>query len=169
MSSRAGCSESADGGCRGDPWVARRGATAFRSYQTPQFEPSPATPRHLLAYHYGGIMTHIVRIRKHITRAAFAALRTAKHRGPVVTMHRLPVVVERAGRGCSAYCPDLPGCMATAKSCHEVTVHMSEAIQMHLEGMREDGLPVSEGRSSAECDAILSAIHNAGTPRAGDV
>ena len=62
-------------------------------------------------------------------------------------MHRFLIVVERAGRGYSAYSPDLPGCVATGRTHDEVTRHMYEAIQMHLRGMREDHLPVPHGRS----------------------
>ncbi len=54
------------------------------------------------------------------------------------------------GAGLLAYSPDLPGCVATGKTHDEVTRHMYEAIQMHLQGMREDNLPVPKGRSSAE-------------------
>ena len=71
-------------------------------------------------------------------------------------MHRFLIVVERAGRGYSAYSPDLPGCVATGRTHDEVTRHMYEAIQMHLRGMREDNLPVPKGRSSAEYIAVAA-------------
>jgi predicted RNase H-like HicB family nuclease len=71
-------------------------------------------------------------------------------------MHRFLIVVERAGRGYSAYSPDLPGCVATGRTHDEVTRHMLEAIRMHLEGMREDSLPLPKGRSSAEYVAVAA-------------
>lgn len=52
------------------------------------------------------------------------------------------VVVEDAGGNFSAYCPELPGCVATGKTMSEVRQHMNEAIEFHLEGFREDGVPV---------------------------
>jgi len=42
----------------------------------------------------------------------------------------------------SAYVPDLPGCVATGATESEVLTRLTEAIAMHLQGLREDGLPV---------------------------
>ena len=47
-----------------------------------------------------------------------------------------------------AYVPDLPGCVAVAKSRAEVEKLIQEAIQIHLAGMREGGLPIPEPTSS---------------------
>ena len=44
----------------------------------------------------------------------------------------------------SAYVPDLPGCITTGKTIEEVTRLMQEAIEFHLEGLREDGLPIPQ-------------------------
>jgi len=65
-------------------------------------------------------------------------------------MHRYLVVIERANGNYSAYAPDLPGCVATGKTIEEVKARMREAIKMHIEGLREDGLPVPSPRVSAE-------------------
>lgn len=65
-------------------------------------------------------------------------------------MHKFLVVIERAGANFSAYSPDLPGCIATGATRKEVEVNMYEAIQMHVEGMKEDGLPIPESESFAE-------------------
>ena len=55
------------------------------------------------------------------------------------------IVIEKApGSNYSAYVPDLPGCIATADSIEEIKRLMEEGIAFHLEGMREDGLPVPE-------------------------
>ena len=55
------------------------------------------------------------------------------------------IVIERlAGRNYSAYVPDLPGCMATGDSLEEIKQLMEEGIAFHLDGMREDGLPIPE-------------------------
>jgi len=39
---------------------------------------------------------------------------------------------------------DLPGCVATGKTVEEVKARPSEAVELHLRGMREDGLPIPE-------------------------
>jgi len=65
-------------------------------------------------------------------------------------MHRYLVVIEKANGNYSAYAPDLPGCVATGKTIEEVKARMREAIKMHIEGLREDGLPVPSPRVSAE-------------------
>ncbi len=67
-----------------------------------------------------------------------------------MTMHRFLVVVEPAGKNYSAYSPDLPGCVSTGDSRDEATTNMYEAIQLHLEGLKEDGIPVPASQSSAE-------------------
>lgn len=57
-------------------------------------------------------------------------------------MMRLLIVVEQTATGFSAYSPDLSGCVATGVTRDEVEERMREAIALHLEGMREDGLAV---------------------------
>jgi predicted RNase H-like HicB family nuclease len=65
-------------------------------------------------------------------------------------LKRYLIVVEKANGNYSAYCPDLPGCVATGKTREKVLQRMSEAIKLHLEGMREDKLPQPESGSFAE-------------------
>lgn len=55
---------------------------------------------------------------------------------------RYAIVVDNAGSNYSAYVPDLPGCIATGRTREEAEVAIREAILLHLEGMREDGLPI---------------------------
>lgn len=69
-------------------------------------------------------------------------------------MNRFLVVIEQAGSGYSAYSPDLPGCVATGASREEAEERMAEAIRLHVEGLREDRLPIPESRSSAEYIAV---------------
>ena len=59
------------------------------------------------------------------------------------------VVIERGLNNYAAYVPDLPGCVATGGTRDEVTRNIREAIEFHLEGMREDGLPIPEPRAAA--------------------
>ncbi len=60
---------------------------------------------------------------------------------------RYAIVIERADGNFSAYAPDLPGCIATGTTVSEVEREMGEAIRFHLDGLREDGLPVPEPAS----------------------
>lgn len=55
---------------------------------------------------------------------------------------KLLIVVEQTGSGFSAYSPDVPGCVATGGSQAEVEMAMQDAIAFHLDGLREDGLPL---------------------------
>jgi len=54
---------------------------------------------------------------------------------------RYAVVIEKAQQNYSAYVPDLPGCVATGNSVAETQQAIREAIELHLSGMREDGVP----------------------------
>ena len=55
---------------------------------------------------------------------------------------RYAIVVERAKRNFAAYVPDLPGCVATGATLQEVERLVRAAIEVHIAGLREDGLPV---------------------------
>lgn len=55
---------------------------------------------------------------------------------------RYAIVTENAGPNSSAYVPDLPGCIATGATVEEVEREIREAIEFHLEGLREDGAPI---------------------------
>ena len=63
---------------------------------------------------------------------------------------RYAIVIENAGPNFSAYVPDLPGCVATGASIDDVQREMREAIELHLEGMREDGDPIPQPSSSVQ-------------------
>ena len=58
----------------------------------------------------------------------------------VITMRY--VVIESANNNYSAYVPDLPGCVATGATIEETEQAIREAIEFHIEGLREDGAPV---------------------------
>ncbi|HEX3397387.1 MAG TPA: type II toxin-antitoxin system HicB family antitoxin [Steroidobacteraceae bacterium] len=55
---------------------------------------------------------------------------------------RYAIVIENAGGNYSAYVPDLPGCIATGKTLADMEQAIREAIEFHLDGMREDGTPI---------------------------
>ncbi|MEX1185095.1 MAG: type II toxin-antitoxin system HicB family antitoxin [Gemmatimonadaceae bacterium] len=59
------------------------------------------------------------------------------------------VIIEPTGTGFSAYSPDVPGCVAAGKTRAATEKRMREAIEMHIEGLREDGLAVPEPQSIA--------------------
>ncbi len=63
---------------------------------------------------------------------------------------RYAIVSEKAESNYSAYVPDLPGCVATGVTVAEVEAEIREAISFHVEGLREDGLPVPAGASFVE-------------------
>jgi len=55
---------------------------------------------------------------------------------------RYTVVIEKAESNYSAYVPDLPGCVATGATLEETEAQIREAIEFHLEGLREEGSPI---------------------------
>jgi predicted RNase H-like HicB family nuclease len=59
-------------------------------------------------------------------------------------MKRYAVVIEKTGTGFGAYVPDLPGCVSTGRTIEETERNIPEAIEFHLDGMREDGDPIPE-------------------------
>ena len=63
---------------------------------------------------------------------------------------RYAVVIEPAGANFSVYVPDLPGCVATGRNPAEAEIAIREAIQFHLDGLREDGLPFPPPSSRVE-------------------
>lgn len=63
---------------------------------------------------------------------------------------RFAIVIEPAEGNYSAYVPDLPGCVATGATVQDLEAHIREAIEFHLEGMREDGLEVPMPQSKVE-------------------
>jgi predicted RNase H-like HicB family nuclease len=69
-------------------------------------------------------------------------------------MHRFLIVVEKAGKNFSAYSPDLPGCVATGATKEAAELNMHEAIQMHIEGLKEDHQPIPDSISFAEYVAV---------------
>ena len=70
------------------------------------------------------------------------ALRSARQNRDVRRHMRYAIVIEKAEGNYSAYVPDLPGCVATGGTIEEVESQIREAIEFHLEGMREDGTPI---------------------------
>ncbi|MBN2488779.1 MAG: type II toxin-antitoxin system HicB family antitoxin [Methanosarcinaceae archaeon] len=69
-------------------------------------------------------------------------------------MYRFLIIIEKANENYSAYSPDLPGCVATGATREETERNMYEAIEMHIQGLLEDKLPIPESNSFAEYVAL---------------
>ncbi|MCW5694072.1 MAG: type II toxin-antitoxin system HicB family antitoxin [Pseudolabrys sp.] len=63
---------------------------------------------------------------------------------------RYAIVIEKTDRNYSAYVPDLPGCIATGSTVAEAESEIRAAIRFHIDGLKEDGLPVPEATSIAD-------------------
>jgi predicted RNase H-like HicB family nuclease len=63
---------------------------------------------------------------------------------------RYAVVIEKGPTSYGAYVPDLPGCVAAGKTVEEAKRLIGEAVHFHLDGLREEGLPVPEPSSLCE-------------------
>jgi predicted RNase H-like HicB family nuclease len=70
---------------------------------------------------------------------------------------RYAVIVEEGEDSFGAYVPDLPGCAAAAETREEVLQLIQEAIEFHIEGLREDGQPIPEPSSSIEYIEVRAA------------
>jgi len=69
-------------------------------------------------------------------------------------MYRFLIVIEKANGNYSAYSPDLPGCVATGKTRDEAARNMHDAVEMHVQGMLEDKLPIPKSTALAEYIAV---------------
>ena len=65
-------------------------------------------------------------------------------------MMRYMVVIERGDTSWGAHVPDLPGCVAVGEARAEVLRLIREAIALHIDGLRQDGLPVPAPSSEGE-------------------
>ena len=65
-------------------------------------------------------------------------------------MKKYLVIYEKAKENYSAYSPDIPGCIATGKTRKETEKNIKEAINFHIDGLKEDGQPLPEPSSYTE-------------------
>ena len=70
---------------------------------------------------------------------------------------RYAVIVEEGETSFGAYVPDLPGCVAVAETRNEVLRLIEEAIEFHVDGLRQDGQPIPEPSSSIEYVEVRAA------------
>lgn len=73
-----------------------------------------------------------------------------------ITMRDI-IIIEKAANNFSAYCPDLPGCIAVGDTIEETKQNMREAIAFHLEGIIEDGDPIPQPSDAAWIDVPLAS------------
>jgi predicted RNase H-like HicB family nuclease len=75
---------------------------------------------------------------------------------------KFAVVIEQGETSFGAHIPDLPGCVAVGETRDEVLKLIEEAIEFHIEGLREDGLPIPPPSSSVEFVEVTRRITNHG-------
>jgi predicted RNase H-like HicB family nuclease len=63
---------------------------------------------------------------------------------------RYAIVIEKVGENFSGYVPDLPGCVATGATIEETESVLREAIEFHLTGLRQDGVPIPQPSSRVD-------------------
>jgi predicted RNase H-like HicB family nuclease len=71
-------------------------------------------------------------------------------------MTNYTIIIEKGEGNYSAYCPDLPGVVAAGETEEETVVLMKEAIEFHLEGLKEENLPIPEPTVTARCIEVTS-------------
>jgi predicted RNase H-like HicB family nuclease len=67
------------------------------------------------------------------------------------------VIVEKSENGFGAYVPDLPGCVAAAETREEIISLIQEAIEFHIEGLKQSGDPVPKPKSQSELIDVHAA------------
>lgn len=70
-------------------------------------------------------------------------------------MARYTIIIEKGEGNYSAYCPDLPGVVSAGETEEETAELMKEAIELHLEGLKEDRIPIPEPTISARCVDVV--------------
>ena len=63
---------------------------------------------------------------------------------------RYAVVIEKATKNYSAYLPDVPGCIATGKTVQDTINNLREALQLHFEGLLEEGEPIPDPQTHVD-------------------
>ena len=72
-------------------------------------------------------------------------------------MKKYSIVIERGENNLSAYVPDLPGCITTGSTIEEIDRNIREAIELHLEGLRDEGEPIPEPHTAVAYVELQSA------------
>jgi len=64
-------------------------------------------------------------------------------------MQKYIIIIEKTPNNYSAYCPDLPGCIATGATVEETIQRMKKAVEFHLEGLKREKLPIPQPSTEA--------------------
>ncbi|HZZ80527.1 MAG TPA: type II toxin-antitoxin system HicB family antitoxin [Gemmataceae bacterium] len=67
-------------------------------------------------------------------------------------------MIGKTSTGYSAHCPDVPGCAAVGKTIEKVIANMKSALELHFEGMIEDGDPIPKARSIASYRKLVKSL-----------
>jgi len=70
-------------------------------------------------------------------------------------MEHYAIVVEKANWNYSAYVPDLPGCVATGATVEETERRLRAGVEVYVQGLRDDGLPVPEPSSIVDYVEVM--------------
>ena len=70
-------------------------------------------------------------------------------------MNRYTIIIEKGEGNYSAYCPDLPGVIAVGETEEETVELMEEAIELHLEGLKDENLPIPEPTVTARIIRVM--------------
>jgi predicted RNase H-like HicB family nuclease len=68
------------------------------------------------------------------------------------------IVIGRTRTGYSAHCPDVPGCASVGRTVEEVVGNMKKALQLHFEGMVEDGEPIPKPGGAASYRKVMKGL-----------
>ncbi len=71
------------------------------------------------------------------------------------------IIIEKSQNGYGAYCPDVPGCVAFGDTQEETRKEFLSALELHIKGLEEDGLPIPHASSSFafssdDCTGVLN-------------
>ena len=72
-------------------------------------------------------------------------------------MENYLIIIEKARNNYAAYAPDVPGCVTTGKTVEETMKNMQEALELHIKGLIEDGLPVPEPTTQSDYVQVKAA------------
>lgn len=72
-------------------------------------------------------------------------------------MKKYQIIIEKTDTGFSAYSPDLPGCASTGATREEVEANIREAIQFHIDGLKQEGYEVPDPSNEPSPDS--SYVH----------
>lgn len=70
---------------------------------------------------------------------------------------RYIIIIEQAENNYSAYCPDLPGCIAVGDTIEETKANMREAIAFHIQGMLKDGDAIPKPSDAEWIDVAIAS------------